>query len=111
MPSFGISLAETRGRIQGEVSITPRSTVVLDGDITLGDVTVDGALIVRAANGAKVHIKNLTVKNEGYVFRVVDPSNKKYALRYQIRGYVLEKGQAMELSYPQAGTYIVDDQS
>eukprot|EP00961_Rhodomonas_salina_P298687 3938296-Rhodomonas_salina.2 len=50
-------------RVEGaEVSVSGRSAVVLEGDITLqGKVSVDGALVIKAAPGAKVLVKDLTV--------------------------------------------------
>merc|ERR1719382_600552 len=48
------------------VRITQRSALVLDGDITLGALVLDGALLVVARPGVRVHIKRLAVHNEGW---------------------------------------------
>ena len=61
-PSFALTLAEVKDRVNGG-AISGASTLVLDGDIRLENVTVpDGAsLVVSAVQGASVTVKNLNV--------------------------------------------------
>jgi len=48
--------------------MSARSTLMVSGhDIRIEGLDLDGTLIVRAVPGANVHLKNLTVKNRGWV--------------------------------------------
>lgn len=67
-PSFAMTLAEVREKIKGG-SISKNATLVLDGrDITLENVTISpgSALVIKAADGAKVTAGNLKVENAGF---------------------------------------------
>ena len=46
------------------MSVTGRSTLVLDGHVTLHSLALDGALTVRAAPGVRVAVKGCTVTND-----------------------------------------------
>lgn len=61
-PSFALTLADVRQRIHGG-KISGDATLVLDGDIHLVNCTLPpgSALLIHAAPGAKVAVKNLTV--------------------------------------------------
>merc|ERR1712154_592702 len=109
-PSFGVTLTEIKSHIKGKVSVSPKSTLVLDGDIDLYNVDLDGALIIKSVPGSKVTIKNLTVKNEGWGFKEIDPDDESVDQRYRIRGYVPDRtAGALELNFPVPGQYVVDD--
>mmetsp|Transcript_10166 Transcript_10166/g.8712 ORF Transcript_10166/g.8712 Transcript_10166/m.8712 type:complete len:159 (-) Transcript_10166:179-655(-) len=43
-PSFGVTLKEIKSKIKGKVIISPQSTVVLEGDTILEDITIDGSV-------------------------------------------------------------------
>merc|ERR1719229_1309997 len=47
-PGFGVTIKEMTGRLKGDISVTERSTLVLDGDIEIDGLKLDGALVVRA---------------------------------------------------------------
>lgn len=52
---------------QGGLLLAPRSVLLLDGrDITIKNLRVDGALVVRAVPGARVVIDGLTISNAGW---------------------------------------------
>lgn len=52
---------------QGGLLLAQRSVLLLDGrDITIKNLRVDGALVVRAVPGARVVIDGLTVSNAGW---------------------------------------------
>jgi UDP-sugar pyrophosphorylase len=61
-PSFALTLAEVQERIRGG-SISGASTLVLDGDIRMENVTVSGgaSLVISAVPGASVIVKDLNV--------------------------------------------------
>jgi UDP-sugar pyrophosphorylase len=103
-PSFALTLAEVGERIKGG-SLSGASTLVLDGDIDLENVTLSGgtSLVISAAHGAKVTVKNLKVSSgPGYLlerlsademasadvpeylrirgYRIIDPGVKKFVI-------------------------------
>jgi len=105
-PSFGISRAAIKQKIQGSVKISDRSTLVLDGDITLKNLDLDGTLVVKVAPGASLVIDGATIRNQGWRFLPLASQNYCQELRcansvpcpnhtvdqkYQIRGYTLVK--------------------
>ena len=58
------------GKVMGG-SLAAGSTLVLEGDVTLENVSVDGCLVVKAAPGQAVVLKDLAVKNKGWTFEAL----------------------------------------
>jgi len=108
-PAFGVTLKEVKDHIHGEVDVTAESTLILDGDIDIYNLQLDGALLVKACPGAKVTIKNLTVKNKGIFFKSIDPEDDKIPEKYRIRGYTPKRRDILELKFVVPGQYVVDD--
>lgn len=97
-PRFGFTPSTLRSRFTdpSQVHIRQGSTLVLEGDITIDSLDLEGALIVRAAPGARVHIKSLSVRNAG--FKLVPLAEGESAPdSLKIRGYKLEKTGAEEI--------------
>ena len=71
-PSFALTLADVRARISGG-SISGESTLVLDGDVTLENVTIaDGAsLVAKAPEGGTLEIKDRTFTRGGTIHDLV----------------------------------------
>ena len=92
-PSFGATVKDMANKLKGDISITEQSTLVLDGDIQINGLKLDGTLIIRTkGEGTKIIIKNLTVNNKGYQFKAIeDLENSKEQEKFRIRGYVLDK--------------------
>lgn len=109
LPAFGVTLQEVKDHIHGEVDVTAESTLILDGDIDIYNLKLDGALLIKACHGAKVTIKNLTVKNEGISFKSIDPKDDKIPEKYRIRGYTPRRRDILELKFVVPGQYVVDD--
>ena len=93
MPSFGVTLEDVRSRFDssGKVAISSESTLVLEGDVSIKNLELNGALCLRAVNGSKIRVENLKVNNAGFEFKTIDPNDANFAPKYQIRGYVLNK--------------------
>jgi len=108
-PEMGVTLADLQNRVQGNVKMTERSTLVLDGDITLGNVSLDGALIVRAAPGCKVTLANMTVANEGWATVDVDPNDEKQPEELRIRGFTNDKRNDLNCKFDRPNVYVIDD--
>ena len=92
-PSFALTLADVRARISGG-SISGEATLVLDGDLTLENVTIaDGAsLVAKAPDGGTLEIKNRTVTRSGAVHDLVQLTDAEMASTdvpeyLRIRGY------------------------
>jgi UDP-sugar pyrophosphorylase len=105
-PSFGLTRTAIKQRIQGKLRISDRSTLVLDGDITINSLDLDGTLVVRVAPGASLVIDDATIRNQGWHFvpiaaqpycRELRCANKMPCSdhpldeKYLIRGYTLAK--------------------
>ena len=57
LPSFATCKADVRARFKpgSALSMTARSSLVLQGDVTFeGEVSLDGALVIKASHGASV---------------------------------------------------------
>ena len=68
-PSFAVTLAQLSEKFPSPalIDISPTSTLVIVGaDITFHKLTLDGALEIRACEGARVVVEDLTVRNTGY---------------------------------------------
>jgi UDP-sugar pyrophosphorylase len=92
-PSFALTLADVRARISGG-SISGEATLVLDGDVTLENVTIaDGAsLVAKAPEGESLAIKDRTVSRSGAVHDLVPLTDAEMASTdvpeyLRIRGY------------------------
>lgn len=59
-PKWALTFSEVKRKVSGNCSISQRSTMAIKGsNIALEDLSLDGALIVEAVNGAKVYLKSL----------------------------------------------------
>ncbi len=109
-PSFAMTLAEVREKIKGG-SISGDATLVLDGkDISLEnvEVTAGSALVVKAADGAKVTAKNLKVENDGFelVPLTADEQNSATTPEYlRLRGYRMVNRGAHIAVFKEPGDY------
>jgi hypothetical protein len=62
---------------QNSLLLAPKSVLLLDGpDISIRNLRVDGALVVRAVPGAKVVLDGLTVSNQGWNWTPIDKVNE-----------------------------------
>ena len=109
-PQFGVTVAELKGRFPSAdcVSISSKSTLVLDGDITVESLELDGALIVRALEGAKVVIKKLKVDNKGWEFEDL-PADTEHPEILRIRGYSLAKREQRVIEFKESGEFVVEE--
>ena len=64
-PSFGCSFERVKSKING-LGVTARSVLLVEGDVSFENVQLDGALSIKAENGSKILLKNLSVKNKSW---------------------------------------------
>lgn len=109
-PAFGISQAEYLEKICGPVSITKRSSLVLEGHhLKLKNVHVDGALVIRAGEDSHVTVDGLTVRNQGWELVELDPK-ADYPEEVRIRGYTMAKHETTEYIINEPGHFVIDEQ-
>lgn len=96
-PSFGLTRRAIKARVQGPILISERSFLVLDGDVTIKGLKLDGALVVRADPGCSIVLENLEVINDGWNFVALE-ADAAVDQKYAIRGYTLFKAQQMDIS-------------
>lgn len=92
----------------GSLRIDSNSCLILDGDsITVEDLEVHGALVVRAAPGAKVAIRGLKVQNAGWEWR---PLAEGEAAKEEeaIRGFRVVRNATAEFVFDKPGEYVLD---
>jgi UDP-sugar pyrophosphorylase len=109
-PSFAMTVDEVRAKISGG-SISGDATLVLDGkDITLENVeiTAGSALVIKAADGAKVTVKDLRIENDGFerVNLSDEEQNSANTPEYlRLRGYRIENCAAKVCEFTEPGEY------
>ena len=90
-PDFVCCPGDLRVKIPNpkKVSITSRSTLVVKGSgVVIESLELDGCLVVEADPGETVTIKDLVVKNEGWVQVPVDDSETEIV---RMRGFVIDR--------------------
>jgi len=106
-PAF--SVAARKFERPADVHIQAGSTLVLDGaNIFIKSLRLNGALVIKAAPGAKVTVDGLTVSNKGWEWKALEEGEA--AEEYlQIRGFRLRCHEALRLEFPRPGIYAISD--
>merc|ERR1712039_658484 len=109
-PRWAVGYAAVRGRFapQGRVQISQRSTLILDGDIVLEDLKLDGALAITARAGCTVRVRCLTVTNDGWTLEPAGPQADEVS---KIRGFTVRRQAAREFLFEDSGDHIIDEPS
>jgi len=110
-PSFAPTLADVKAKVKaGSIILSPGSVLVLDGaDIRVeGPLQVQGALVVRAAPGAKVVVGPLKVQNAGWAWQALKDGEESKE-EEKIRGFRVVKTETRSIVYDKPGTYTVAD--
>jgi len=114
-PRFGSTIREVRDRFPSpsDVFISETSSIVLDGDIVIQKLHLDGDLRVRAAPGAKVVIKSLKIVNDGVIFSPLSKENQSkeegiIEEKYSMRGYIKTNEESLVVDAPSPGVVVVD---
>jgi hypothetical protein len=106
------------GGLHPPIRLSARSVLVLDGAgiEVRGPVDVDGALVVRAAPGARVVIGPLRVRNRGWAWRALPPAggggggggdNESVREEDAMRGFVVDRHETTEYVFDRPGEYVV----
>ncbi|CAN0024498.1 unnamed protein product [Pylaiella littoralis] len=118
-PHFSVFYAELKRRFPkpSAVSVTAGSTLLVTGggDVTIEGLTLDGALVIEVETGASLVIRNLVVKNDGWVPTSLAAAAQQRAgaevpEAIQIRGFCLDKRDSHLIRLTE-GDRVVDDQA
>ena len=112
-PSFAGTLAEVKERVRGG-SLSGASTLVLDGDITLENVSVSGgaSLVISAIPGASVTVKDLQIsEGPGHVLELLSDAeiaSVETPEFLRIRGYKIVNAGARTFLITEKGKWLLD---
>lgn len=109
-PTVGAALSRLQG---GTLRVSARSSLLLDGEIQISHLELDGALKVRAAPGARVTIRRLRVTNKGYVRRELSASELSDGATAEvcrIRGFAYDEVEVREITFDEPGEHVVDEE-
>ena len=107
-PAFSISQQEYAEKIVGPMSITKRSSLILDGHhLTIKGLELDGALVIRTGQDSHVAVDGLKVTNAGWEVEELGP-DKDYPETVRIRGYTMNKKETQEYIINEPGNFVID---
>ncbi|CAN0307895.1 unnamed protein product, partial [Ectocarpus sp. 6 AP-2014] len=107
-PSFATSTADLRAKAGRGVKISSRSTLVLEGEgLHLEGLELDGALVIKAAPGARVSVRGLKVSNEGWVMVPLPEDLSQVSEEDRVRGYLIEKKATKLIEVTEPGDWLV----
>jgi len=108
-PHWANSYAAACSRLKpgGHVKISQRSTLILDGDIYIEDLTLDGALVITAHLGSRVIVKRATVTNQGWALSPISSDCADEVAR--LRGFTIQRIEAREFVFKDSLEHIIDE--
>jgi UDP-sugar pyrophosphorylase len=109
-PRFGTTMAQIRSRFVSPdlVQISERSTLAVEGDVFIEKLYLDGALLIRAAPGARVIIKGLRVCNLGWVLEALEEDDVEADPVEKMRGFRRRELESLTIDAPLPGDVVVD---
>jgi len=88
-PSFAVSLEQMKAKLRGKIRISKKSTLILDGNVEIDGLKLDGALTVSGSGTAT----GLCVENQGCTIESIPSAElSSQPPSFQIRGYMLKPG-------------------
>nr|XP_027091864.1 UDP-sugar pyrophosphorylase-like [Coffea arabica] len=104
-PRWAITFAEVKSKVSGNNTVTDRSTIAIKGrDIFLEDLSLDGALLVDAVDGAEVKVSG-SVRNKGWIIEKVNHKDTSVPEEVRIRGFKFNKIEQLEKSFGEPGKF------
>jgi len=111
-PSFATSWAELVSRFPAPaaVKVAAGSTLVIEGDVEVRSLELDGALTIRATGGAKVIVDGLKVSNAGHSIRPLSAAEVETVPEsIRIRGFTVVTDETREVAFDGEGTHTVSE--
>ncbi|KAG5612021.1 hypothetical protein H5410_023302 [Solanum commersonii] len=103
-PKWALTFSEVKRKVSGNCSMSQRSTMAIKGsNIALEDLSLDGALIVGAVDGAEVKVGG-PVQNKGWTIENVDYKDTSIPEEIRIRGFRFNKVEQLEKTYTEPVT-------
>ncbi|CAM9307727.1 unnamed protein product [Pylaiella littoralis] len=107
-PSFATTTEDLRKKTGPGVKVSSRSTLVLEGEgLHLEGLELDGALVIKAAPGARVTVRGLKVSNEGWAMVPLPEDLSQIIEEDRVRGYLIEKKATRVIEIKEPGDWIV----
>ncbi|KAL3797074.1 hypothetical protein ACHAW5_007575 [Stephanodiscus triporus] len=106
-PSFAVCSNELKKKFPypSRVKISGRSSLVLSGDgLVIESLNLDGALVIECEEGASGVIRNLSVKNDGWVKVLEGMLYKSEDEVIQMRGYSMRKIDTEKIVFKKDGS-------
>ena len=94
-PTFGCTFDEIKQKIGHNVSMTENSVLILEGNVHLENVKIDGSVHIKALNGAKIALKDCEIKNKGWSWNAVANAAEETA---RLCGFVVVKLETASLT-------------
>lgn len=109
-PSFAISRTEILEKFKGDVNkISKFSSLVLGGEnLSIKDLDLDGALVIKTGENIHVQVDGLKVQNNGWKF-VENHAVVEYPDSLSIRGYTMMKNETREYLLFDPGNYVIHE--
>lgn len=104
-PSFGCSFERVESKINN-LSLTAKSVLIVEGDVSFENVQIDGAFEVKAEKGSKIVLKNLSIKNKSWEWR--SKANAKEEIT-RLCGFEIKKKETSSLLYSEKNKTLVVD--
>jgi len=109
-PSFAITQSQIKEKVTGGGSISTRSSLVVDGEeVTLNNLQLDGALVIKASYGCKVMVDGLKIQNKGWELVELPNDDDSIPEEVSIRGYTMEKYETAEYIITEPGNYVIGE--
>lgn len=102
-PSFVVCPAEYRSKFPSasKVKISARSSLIVEGNIVIESLELDGALVIKCEEGASGVVRDVVVKNKGWQKDVnISDSDPEYI---RIRGYRMNKIETKTILFKKDG--------
>lgn len=107
-PSFAASQEDIVTKINGDDNkITERSSLVLEGhNLSIKNLDLDGALVIKAGDDTHVTVDGLKVQNKGWEL-VENEAGTDYPESVAIRGYTMAKHETKEYILNEPGSFVI----
>ncbi|KAL3504295.1 hypothetical protein ACH5RR_034136 [Cinchona calisaya] len=104
-PKWALTFADVKNKVRGNCTVTQRSTMAIKGQrIFVEDLSLDGALLVDAADRAEVEVGG-RVQNKGWIIENVDHKDTSVPEEVRIRGFKFNKVDQLEKTYSEPGKF------
>lgn len=104
----GLTTQEIAAHFGENVEIGENAVLLIDApEVTLENCKIEGAVVVRACEGAKVRIHDCVLTNAGWEVEKVNKEDSAIENKFALRGYKLVKKETRELVFDKPGDYDI----